>query len=70
MVKKSFLLAMLFVFMFLASGCLTVNVDGCCPDKQPNQCIKKETKKETKKESKEGPGIVKKADDWVRENLW
>ncbi|MBU4251733.1 MAG: hypothetical protein KKC39_05420 [Candidatus Omnitrophica bacterium] len=70
MVKKYFLLAILFVFMFLASGCLTVNVDGRCSDKQPEQCTKKEVKVETRKEVKEGPGIVKKADNWVRENLW
>ncbi|MDO8489466.1 MAG: hypothetical protein Q7S42_05090 [Candidatus Omnitrophota bacterium] len=66
MVKKSFIVVMLFVFMFLASGCITVYTDGCCAGKQSGQCAKKSTKVETE----EGPGIVKKADDWVKEKLW
>ena len=66
MVKKSFLLVMLFVFMFLASGCVTVYTDGCCSGKQPAQCTKKIAKAETEKK----PNIVKQADDWVKENLW
>ena len=66
MVKKSFLLVILFVFMFLASGCVTVYTDACCSDKQSAQCTKKAAKVETEK----GPGIVKKVDDWIRENIW
>jgi hypothetical protein len=66
MVKKPFLLAMLFVFMLLASGCVTINTGGCCPDKYPAQCTKKAVKVQTEK----GPCMVEKADNWVRENLW
>jgi hypothetical protein len=66
MVKKSFLLVMLFIFMFLTSGCVTVYTDGCCPDKQSTQCTKKSAKTAAEKE----PSIIKKADDWVKENLW
>ena len=64
MVKKSFLLVMLFAFMFLASGCVTVYTDGCCPDKQSGQCNKKDAKAEKE------PNILKKADNWVKENIW
>ena len=63
MVKKSFLLVILFVFMFLASGCVTVYTDGCCPDKQPGR-------KTGKVKTEEGPGIIKQADDWVKQNIW
>ena len=66
MVKKSFLLVMLFVFMFLASGCITIYTDGCSSDKRSSQCIKKADKTEPVK----GPNMIKQADDWVKENLW
>jgi hypothetical protein len=66
MVKKSFLLVMLFAFVFLASGCVTVYTDGCCPDRQSARCSKKSTKGATET----GPNMVKKADDWVKKNLW
>ena len=66
MVKKSFLLGLLFVFMFLVNGCITVNADGCCSNKNSVQCAKKAAKTEGKKE----PNIVTKADNWVKENLW
>jgi hypothetical protein len=64
MVKKSFLLVILFAFVFLASGCITVYTDGCCSNKQSD------LKKTSQVETEEGPGIVKKADDWVKANLW
>ena len=63
MVKKSFLVATLFVFMFLASGCITIYTDGSSPNKQ-SQCIKKTVKADNE------PNIIEKADDWVKENLW
>jgi hypothetical protein len=66
MVKKSFLLSLLFVFMFLTSGCITVCKDGCCPEKNPAQCTKKPAKTETGKET----NAIEKADDWVKANLW
>jgi hypothetical protein len=63
MLKKPFLLVMLFAFMCLASGCVTIYNQECCPDKD-GQCIKKAAKGE------KGPNIVKKADDWVKKNIW
>ena len=64
MVKKPFLLALLFVFMFLASGCLTINTDGCCPNKNLVKCPKKVVKTENE------PNIIEKADNWVKDKLW
>lgn len=66
MMKKFFLLSVLFVFIFLVSGCITVNTDGCCPDKKNNPC----TKKIVKADSREDSSPIKKADDWVKKNLW
>ena len=66
MVRKSILLVMLLAFTFLVSGCITVYTDGCCPDKQSGQCMKKAAKGETEK----GPNIIDKADNWVKEKLW
>jgi hypothetical protein len=66
MVKKSFLLVLLFAFMFLASGCITIYTDGCSSDKRSAQCVKRTDKGEAGKE----PNMVKKADDWVKDNLW
>ncbi|HNW38866.1 MAG TPA: hypothetical protein PL125_03195 [Candidatus Omnitrophota bacterium] len=63
MIKRAFLLVTLFAFVFLASGCVTVYTDGCCPDK------KAAPKKASKAENEE-PNIVKKADNWVKDNLW
>ena len=62
MVKKSFLLVILFAFVCLTSGCLTIYNDGACA----NQCPKKSAKVATE----EGPNVLKKADDWVKTNLW
>jgi hypothetical protein len=64
MVKKSFLLVILFAFISLAAGCVTVYTDGCCPDKSAGQGSVKSS-----------PGnkfceTVKNADDWVRTNIW
>ena len=67
MVKKSFLLAILFTFVFLASGCVTISAENIYVDGKSPQC----TKKAAKGETKEGlGGMVKKADDWVKENIW
>ena len=66
MVKKSFLLVMFFVFMFLTSGCITINTDGCCSGKNSAQCTKKAAKTEGRKE----PKPVKKADDWIKDHFW
>jgi len=66
MVKKSFVLLMLLGFVFLVSGCVTICAEKVCADGKSVQCNKKSAKVETEEE----PGIVKKADDWVKENLW
>jgi len=63
MVKKSFLLVILFAFVFLASGCVTISAENVYVDGKSPQC--------TKKAANEGlGGMVKKADDWVKENIW
>jgi hypothetical protein len=64
MVKKSFLLVILFAFIFLVGGCVTVYTDGCCPNKPASQLSKKINKGEKFSEK------VKDADNWVKTNLW
>lgn len=64
MVKRSFLWAILFAFVFLASGCVTVYTDGCCPDKTPRSGSVQGGKMEKFNE------VVKGADDWVKKNVW
>ncbi len=64
MLKKSFLGAILFAFIFLASGCVTVYTDGCCPDKAARPAPQKAGKTEKFSE------MVKNADDWVKTNIW
>jgi hypothetical protein len=66
MVRKSLLLVMLLAFVFLASGCVTIYTEKACVDCKSDQCMKKTAKPKTE----EGPGIVKKADNWVKDNLW
>ncbi|MFA5092444.1 MAG: hypothetical protein WC543_00650 [Candidatus Omnitrophota bacterium] len=66
MMKKFFLLLVLFVFAFLTSGCITINTDGCCSNKA-NSCCEK---KAVKAEPKESVNPIKVADDWVKKNLW
>jgi hypothetical protein len=66
MVKKSFLLVALLAFVFLASGCVTVCAEKACVESKPEKCEKKPAKVKTE----EGPGIVEKADNWVKENIW
>ena len=67
MVKKSFLLVILFAFIFLASGCVTICAEKVYVDGKSPQCIKKSTPGETKGSP---GGMVQKTDDWVKENLW
>jgi hypothetical protein len=62
MVRKAFLAVMLFAFVSLASGCVSVYTDGCC-GKQP-------APKKTVKLMDKEPGILEKADSWVEKNLW
>jgi len=64
MIRKAFLLVILFAFIFLASGCVTVYTDGCCPDKPASQCPHQTNKMEKIKKA------VKDTDDWVRTNMW
>lgn len=64
MLKKSFLWAILFAFIFLGSGCVTVYTDGCCPDKAAKPASQNAGKMEKFSET------VKNADDWVRTNIW
>jgi hypothetical protein len=66
MVKKSFLLVMLCAFVFLASGCITIYTDKACDGTKSAQCPKKAAKAEVE----EGPNIVQKADNWMKDNLW
>jgi hypothetical protein len=76
MVKKAFLLVFIFVFLFLASGCVTVNTDGCCSNKQPaappctERIIQVRPEKSPKVKAEKGPNILDQADNWVKENLW
>ena len=81
MVKKSFSLIILLFFVFLASGCTIIKCTACNIGGST-----KYTKEVAKEVAKEGPrerpreraregsgediGLIKKADNWVRENLW
>ncbi len=61
MFKKLFLFGIFFVFAFLVSGCTLVKgtggaVVGCAQGASEG--------------FKEDVGFVKKADNWVKENLW
>jgi hypothetical protein len=62
--KKSFLLALLFVFIFLASGCVSITAEKVYVDGKPAGA------KPAKASGEEDPGIIKKTDDWVKKNLW
>jgi hypothetical protein len=64
MLKRSFLWAILFAFMLLASGCVTVYTDGCCPGSASKQGAKQAGKGE------KFTNVVKGADDWVKNNIW
>ncbi len=61
MLKKSFLLGLFLIFTFLASGCTVVKgaggaAVGCAQGASEG--------------FKEDIGFVKKADNWIKENLW
>lgn len=57
MIKKLFLLAFLFVFLFLVSGCTLVKgVTGAAQGVAEG--------------AKEDYQAIKKADGWVKDNLW
>lgn len=61
MVRKSFLLGVLLVFVFLASGCTFAKgaggaVVGCAQG--------------AKEGFKDDVSWIKKADNWIKENLW
>lgn len=61
MIRKSFLLMTLFVFIFLACGCTVIKgtggaAVGCAQGASEG--------------FKDDVGFVKKADTWTRENLW
>ena len=63
MAKKSILLVLLMVFAFAASGCVMIRAEKVYVDGKPaapKSCSPGE----------ENPGIIKKADDWVKKNLW
>lgn len=79
MVKKFFLLAILFVFVFLASSCTVVRGTTGAIGGLTTGTI--EGSKEGFKEDlqlinradnwvKENRGLIGKADNWVKENLW
>jgi len=54
MIRKFFLLSILFVFIFLSCGCHTIvkGFNGACEG------------------AKEDWAVAKKADAWVQDNLW
>ena len=66
MVKKTFLSVVLFAFVFLGSGCVTICAEKVCVDGDAAQC----GKKTTQVTAEEGPNMIEKADNWVKENLW
>ncbi len=63
MLKKSFLLALLFAFAFSASGCVMITAEKVYVDGKP-------AAKAANPAGQEDPGIIKKTDDWVKKNLW
>lgn len=61
MVKKSFLLVVLFIFVFLASGCTLAKGTTCAAGGFVQGA---------KEGAKEDCNSVQKADTWVKDNLW
>jgi len=80
MVKKFFLLAILFAFVFLTSGCCTAvrgttgAVGGLTTGalEGGREGFKEDLELINKANNwvKDNQGIVSKADNWVKENLW
>ena len=66
MVKKSFLLFILLVFVFLTSGCSTV-VKGAVGGTVGATCGFVQGSKEGAKEDWES---IKNVDTWIKDNLW
>jgi len=66
MAKGMFLSVVLFAFVFLSSGCVTICAEKVCVDGNSVQC----TKKTTPVAADEEPNMIEKADNWVKENLW
>ncbi len=61
MMKKSFLAIILFIFLFLASGCTIVKgVGGACVG----------TAGGVSEGFKDDMSFLNKADNWVKDNLW
>jgi hypothetical protein len=65
MVKRPCLWAILFAFIFCASGCVTVYTDGCCPNNAAKSGVSKGGGKGDKILE-----AVKETDDWVKRNIW
>ncbi len=61
MIKKSFLVIILFIFLFLVSGCTIVKgIGGACVG----------TVGGASEGFKDDVSFIKKADNWVKDNLW
>ncbi len=79
MLRKFFLLAILFVFVFLAGGCTVVRgtaggIRGLATGtiEGGKEGLKEDLEFINKADnwSKNNQGFINKADNWVRENLW
>ena len=65
MVRKLFLLSILFLFVFLGSGCtIAKSVGGACVGFAQGATVG------AKEGYKDDVSWIKKADTWVKENLW
>jgi hypothetical protein len=65
MVRKSFLLGILFLFVFLASGCTVAkSAGGACAGFAQGAAVG------ATEGFKDDVSWIKKADNWVKENLW
>jgi hypothetical protein len=79
MVRKFFLLAILFIFVFLADGCTIARgttgaigglargaIEGGKEGFQEDLALIKKADNLVKN----NPGLINKADNWIKENLW
>lgn len=65
MIKRSFLAIILFVFLFLTSGCTLVKgIGGACVGAAGGAA------EGFKEGFKEDVSFFKKSDSWVKDNLW
>ena len=69
MIRKSFLAGILFLFVFLASGCTIIKGTGGAVGGSAYG-LAQGTAGGVSHGFKDDVGFIKRADNWVKENLW